>query len=447
MRRLYTLGLALYLVAQMPGFLAAGLLRGKYDLRRRLREGFLGPQLPPAAESQAVWVHACSLGEVLAARALIAGLRERLPGRRLVVSTITRTGFDIARARLSGLVDGVFYFPFDLPGAVRRALDSVRPAAVVIVETEIWPNFLAECHRRAIPVAWVNGRVSDRAFSRYRFGRPLLTPLLRAARLFVMRSEEDARRIRSMGAPEGRVVVAGNLKYDREPAAGQGKQPSAAEAARGLDALLGLSGGGPLIVAGSTTEPEEEIVLAAFELVRRHPNLSGARLLIAPRHPERFEEVAAMLEATGHRFARRSHPEPGGGAEVILLDSIGELAATYALASAVFVGGSFARRGGQSILEPAAHARSAVVGPHMENFRDVLADFAAADAVVQISEEEPQAAARLLADAWVRMLTRPEETRQMGLRAQAVLAKGSGATARTLAHLLPVLEESLSPAA
>jgi 3-deoxy-D-manno-octulosonic-acid transferase len=439
MRRLYSAGLALYLLARLPGFLFAGLIRGKHDLATRLREGFQGPQ-PLGAPGETIWVHACSLGEVLAARGLIAGLRERLPGRRVLLSTITRTGYDIARGRLGELTEGVFYFPFDLRGAVRRALEAVRPCVVIIVETEIWPNFLLECYRRGIAVVWVNGRISDGAFSRYRLAAPFLSPLLAQARLFVMRTEEDARRIQQLGAPAQRVVVAGNLKYDR----GSLERPALGETARRLDELLGLSGAGPLIVAGSTTEPEEAIVLEAFRIVRRRPRLGNARLLIAPRHPERFEAVAAMLEASGLRLARRSRPTRES--EIVLLDSIGELAGAYALADAVFVGGSFSRRGGQSILEPAAHGRAAVVGPHMENFREVLGDFKAAGAVVQIVEEDPGAASRLLAEAWTTLLERPEEAAEMGRRARAVLERNEGATARTLAQLVPIIQTACQPA-
>jgi len=443
-RYLYTAGLALYLLARLPGFIVAGLAKGKHDLPRRLRESFLGPKfsgpqgvLPPG-RGGAIWVHACSMGEVLAARTLICGLRERFPGHPIVLSTVTRTGYDIAQRSLKGCLEGLFYFPFDLPLAVRRAVAAVRPAAVVIVETEIWPNFLLECYRRGVAVAWVNGRISDRAFSRYQLAAPLLSPLLAQAKLLIMRTEEDARRIQRMGAPAERVVVAGNLKYDRDTDSGLG------EVARALAELPALAGGsGPLIVAGSTTEPEEAIVLEALRLVRRRPGLEAARLLLAPRHPERFEEVAALVRARGLSLARRSDAA-APPADVVLLDTIGELAAAYALADAVFVGGSFASRGGQSILEPAMHSRAAVVGPHMENFREVLADFKAAGATVQLSAEEPQEAARALAGAWARLLEHPEEAAEMGRRAREVLARNAGATARALDYLAPVIEAAFA---
>jgi 3-deoxy-D-manno-octulosonic-acid transferase len=442
MRRLYTLGLSLYLMARLPGFIVDG-ARGKHDLARRLREGFWGPQEaqaePGAAPGPAVWVHACSMGEVLAARPLVEGLRKRFPGQRIVLSTVTRTGFDIARARLAPLVDEIFYFPFDLPGAVRRALDHVRPRVVVIVETEIWPNFLMECYRRGVAVVWVNGRISDRAFSRYQWAASLLAPLLKQARLFVMRTEEDARRIRAMGAPPSNIVVAGNLKYDhglQGPPRGTGLGE--------LGSLLARLTGWPLIVAGSTTEPEESIVLEALKIVRKRPGLEKTALLLAPRHPERFGAVAAMIEASGLSYTRRSQPSDipiSGPVDVILLDTIGELAASYAHADAVFVGGSFARRGGQSFLEPALHARAAVVGPHMENYREALADFKAAEAILQVDEEEPTAAAAALAIAWTWLLEHPDEAREMGRRAHAVIERNSGATERTLAQLLPIIKE------
>lgn len=439
LRALYTAGLSLYLAARLPGFVAAGLRRGKYDVPRRLRESLLGPPPVRRGEPPAVWVHACSLGEVLAARPLVMGLRERFPGRRLVMSTVTRTGFDIAQGRLAGCLDALFYFPFDLPRPVGRALAAVQPGVVVIVETEIWPNFLAACYRRGAAVAWVNARVSERAFSRYRLAAPLLSPLLAQAALVVARTDEDSRRLKVMGAREERTVVAGNLKYDRD----LGEAQSQAEAAKRLAAHLALDRRpGLLIVAGSTTEPEEEVALAAFGQVKAHPRLKHARLLIAPRHPERFEAVAALLAASGLRFSRRSQPT-GEPAEVILLDSIGELASAYALADAVFVGGSLNRRGGQSVLEPAMHERAAVVGPHMDNFREVVADFAAARAIVQLGSSEPRAAAQALGAAWIRMLEHPEEARAMGQRAREVLSRNAGATGRTLGHLVPLIEERL----
>ncbi|MFH0811085.1 MAG: glycosyltransferase N-terminal domain-containing protein [Pseudomonadota bacterium] len=437
--RLYTLGLSLYLAGRMPAFLFEGLARGKHDLPRRLREGCFGPQirLKDGNGEAPVWVHACSLGEVLAAAPLLRALRQKMPRRGILLSTVTRTGYEVAVSRLVGVIDDLFYFPFDLPGSVRRALDKTRPAAVVIVETEIWPNFLGECYKRRIPVVWVNGRVSDRAFRRYQLASRLLSPLLRQARLFIMRTEEDARRIRTMGADAGQVVVGGNLKYDRRPAAAP--QPTDGQDADSLGrALAGAAEESPLLVAGSTTEPEEQIVLETFGLVRRHPGLEGTRLLIAPRHPERFERVAAMLESSGLRFRRRSQGGSGPH-DVFLLDTIGELAGAYAFADAVFVGGSFARRGGQSILEPAAHGRAAVVGPHMENFREVLADFKTAGAVIQIKDEEPWAAARRLARIWTDMLQHPDQTRQMGQRALTVLERNAGATTKTLEYLLEAL--------
>jgi len=314
---------------------------------------------------ESIWIHAVSVGEVLTARALLPQLRERYPRLRIFLSTTTITGNQVARTNVHD-VDGVFYFPLDLPGAIRRTLDRVNPDLVLIAETEIWPNFLRECRRRGIRVVMVNGRISDRSLPRYRVVRRWLKRVLDDYTLLGMQTEADRERIESIGADGRKVEVFGNLKYDALDV--QHTLPP--------DVSAMLSSLHPLWIAASTMPGEDELILEAFAEVRkRHPDLT---LLIAPRHPDRFDAVERTIRDRGFSCTRRTRLERG--AEVLLLDSVGELASTFRHASVVFVGGSLVPRGGHNILEPAAFSKPVVFGPHMENFREIRDLFIGADA-------------------------------------------------------------------
>ena len=320
---------------------------------------------------------------------------------------------------------------------MRRALGHIRPSAVLVMETELWPRFFRECRRRGTPVALVNGRISEKSFGRYRLVRFFIRRVLADLTLAVMQTEEDAARIRELGVEPGRVRVAGNVKFDAE---GAGEMPLTAE----LRERFGLGGDRPLVLAASTHAPEERAVLEAFKQLKGQ---EGARLLLAPRHPERFAEVASLLEASGLRWARRSSEplESDKTRDVILLDSIGELRAAYPLAEVVFVGGSVAPVGGHNVLEPAQAARCVVTGAHTSNFTSVVGAMAERGALVQLpalSEEEAPAA---LADALGELLADPEARRRMGERALAVLAENRGATARTIEMLKPILQSRPGP--
>jgi 3-deoxy-D-manno-octulosonic-acid transferase len=301
---------------------------------------------------------------------------------------------------------------------------------VCLVETEIWPNFLAACRRRSIPVVLANGRISDRSFRSYRRAGWLLARVLDDVRLFLMQSPADSERIRALGARAERVAVAGNLKYDVDRAASEARLAPKRVA---LAEALGLPDRRPLIVAGSTAEGEEAILAECLALVRARAGLESARLLVAPRHPERFDEAARVLERAGLSVARRSRPGDAAGADCLLLDSIGELAAVYEFADVVFVGGSLVPRGGHNVLEPALYARPIVVGPHTENFRQIVEDFKAAGALAQLPPAAAGAgAAAPLADAFAELLADAERAREMGARGLAVLEANRGATARVV---------------
>jgi 3-deoxy-D-manno-octulosonic-acid transferase len=397
-------------------------------LRHRKYLGSLGERLGAVgvepSDRPTLWVHAVSVGETLAVEPFVRAAVEAMPGWRVVVSTTTATGQRVARERFASL--DVCYFPLDLPGAVDRALDRVRPSLVCLVETEIWPNFLAASRRRGIAVALVNGRLSDRSFRGYSRVRRLLAPVLRDVALFLMQTRADAERVRRLGAPPERVVVTGNLKYDVDREALEARlAPRRAE----VDAAFGLPDPRPLAVAGSTAAGEEEMLAEALETLRRRPGLGRTRVLVAPRHPERFDEAERAFAGRGFRVARRSRPEGARDADVLLLDTIGELAAVYAHADAVLVGGSLVARGGHNILEPALYAKPVVVGPHTENFRQIVSDFTDAGAVVRLPIG---AGAEALAEALARLLGDPDEARRIGERGLAVIEANRGATARTL---------------
>jgi 3-deoxy-D-manno-octulosonic-acid transferase len=406
---LYSAVTAALFVLAAPLFLWKGRRSGKYV--RTFRQRMNGPESLAGADS--IWVHAVSVGEVLAARPLIDRLKERFPSRPLFVSTTTVTGNEVAR-KAAARADGLFFAPFDWPRPVRRTLAALKPRLLVLVETEIWPNLIHEARRQGVRIAVVNGRISPRSYRRYSWVRALLARVLRDVDLFLMQSDAHSDRIRAIGAPAERVLTMGNLKYDISQVALSEK----------LSRLI-PGAGGPLFVAGSTAAGEETAVLAAFGVLReRFPE---SRLLIAPRHADRFDEVVRLVEASGRRAVRRSTLGAAwNGEDVLVLDSLGELAAIYSLATVVFVGGSLVPLGGHNVLEAAIHGKAVVVGPHMENFQEIADLFGAEGALVQVAQatDLPAAIVALVAD----------DTRRthMGEAARALVERHRGALDRTV---------------
>jgi len=356
MYALYSVLLRLGLLAYMPAFLARRRRAGYgHDLAQRF--GRLGDGLPTEPRC---WVHAVSVGESAAAVPLVEAIHRRWPELGIVVSTITPTGARIVADRLAGTAVHR-YFPLDLPGPVRRALEAARPRFFIAIETELWPNFLRALARRRIPSMIANGRISDRSFRRYLRVRWLMRRVLADISVFAMQSEEDARRIVALGAPPSRVVVTGNLKSDLVPEA---EPADAAWRER-----LGLDATDRLWIAGSTHRGEEAIVLDAF--LRARARCPGLSLLVAPRHPERAAEVEDLIRERGLTPARRSRlPAGRAPGAVVILDTVGELAALYGLAEVVFVGGSLVPIGGHNVLEPAMRGKPVLYGPHTSNFRE-----------------------------------------------------------------------------
>ena len=428
---LYSILLGIGVIALLPRFLLDAARHGKYAAGLGERAGSL-PRFD-AGGRPVIWLHCVSVGEAQAARPLARALLDEYPGHALVVSTTTLTGQRVAREAFAGQAARVFYFPFDWAWSVRRALRALSPSVVLMMETELWPRFFRECRRRGVSVALVNGRISEKSFGRYRAIRPFIRRVLSDLSLAAVQTQADADRLSALGLPPGRLRVTGNVKFDIEETAAR---PLTEELRR----RFRIDRGRPLVVAASTHEPEEGLLLEAFQ--RLDSEAKRPRLLVAPRHPERFAAVASWVEASGLSWARRTDGprESDKGCDVILLDSIGELRAVYRLAEVVFVGGSVAPVGGHNVLEPALDARAVVTGPHTSNFKSVIAALLERDAVVQLPHTKNQeAAASELSRALRELLDDEVRRRRTGESARAALEENRGATARTLELLAPLL--------
>jgi 3-deoxy-D-manno-octulosonic-acid transferase len=438
---LYSFLLTLGVIALLPRFVTDAIRNGKYVAGWRERLGRL-PDIK-TTNRPLIWLHCVSVGEAQAARPLARAVIKEFPSYKLLVSTTTLTGQRIARDVFRDDAAAVIYFPFDWAWTVRRALKKVDPSAVLIMETELWPNFLRECRRRHTSVAIVNGRLSERSFRRYQFIRGFTKRIVNDLDLALMQSEADAERMRALGIRPERVFVSGNLKFD----VGEDSNERALTAT--LRERFGIDAERQLIVAASTHAPEEKIFLEAFKQLRSVAGRDKVRLLIAPRHPERFAEVATLLDASGFTWSRRSAEASATDStcDVILLDSIGELRAVYPLATVVFVGGSLAPTGGHNILEPAAAGACTVTGAHTFNFKTVVADFLEADALVQLPELSEADAPFELSSVLEKLLADDERRRAIAENARAALEKNRGATARTIKLLSPILAATSNQAA
>jgi 3-deoxy-D-manno-octulosonic-acid transferase len=433
MHFLYSLLTALGLLLLSPYFLVKGLRQGKYlhNLGERLGR-VPDPVRAAAGRGPTLWLHAVSVGEVLAAVPLARRLQESFPEYPLVVSTTTVTGQRVARERMS-FADAVFYFPLDWAWCVRRVLRAVRPAAVIVVETEIWPNFLRVARHARVPVIFVNGRLSERSYARLRRFRGWTSGFLREvlgnAERFLMQSEGDARRLVELGAREERVEVTGNVKYDMQP-------PESGPLVTWLEEQIERQERWPVVVAGSVLAEEEGEVLAAFDLVQR--KWRRALLVLAPRRLEQFDAAARNVAQDGWNVVRRSRLQPGEAldesADVLLLDTLGELAGVYWLADVTFVGGSLVHAGGHNILEPAWFGKAPVFGPSMENFRDIATDFLEALAGVQVWDGAQ------LGETWVELVANEERRDRMGRAARELVERNRGATERSLGRIAEVLQ-------
>jgi len=417
----YSLLLSLGLLVLIPHFLFQALAHGKYidGLRQRLGS------IPPLKGKPVIWLHCVSVGETQAARPLALRLKEQFPHHALVISTITRTGQNLAREVFRTQAESVFYFPFDWRWSVRRAIKAINPDLVLIMETELWPNFLRECKTRQIPVALVNGRISRQSFRRYKLITPFLRRVLSSLNMAVMQSEMDSDRLGVLGMPQDRLFTAGNLKFDAEVAGTSGNKTEEIRTRFGLNTVA------PLILAASTHAPEEEIILESFKRLRK---TRPVRLMIAPRHPERFKEVASLIQQSELSWSRRTVPPDvnDNNAAVILLDTIGELPATYELAEIVFVGGSVVDKGGHNVLEPAAAGVAVVTGAHTHNFHAIVMLMLEAGAIVQFPPHDTATASDEITQVLERLLSNPAERAELGRRAKQLVTDNRGAADRTM---------------
>ena len=423
---LYSFLLTLGFILLLPRFL----FQEKYQaglLRERLGN------LPDfqANEKPLMWLHCVSVGETNAARPLVKELKENFPEYRLVVSTTTKTGQDLAKKVFANEAELVFYFPFDWKFTVRRVLNKIKPNVVLIMETEIWFNFVREARKSGAKVFVVNGRLSEKSFTRYSLIPKTMRRVLHYVNLALMHNRADAERLVGLGMRRAKIKVTGNIKFD------QTFDGSETLLTGEFRTRFAVSEDAPLIVAASTHAPEEKWILQALEEMRKNSKENKPRLLIAPRHPERFAEVEELIRTSGFDSVRRSATESSGDktAEVILLDSIGELRAVYPLARIVFVGGSLIPHGGQNILEPAMNERAIVTGFYTMNFAEIVKEFATRDALVQLpklaEEEIPDALARVFSQ----LLQDAARRGQLAKNAFGVMQSNRGATAKTIEYI------------
>ena len=398
--------------------------RGRKELAGwRERLGLLPPSFRQNAQG-ALWIHAVSVGETLAVAGLVKELQRRYPGRKIFLSSVTAAGREAGQQKLPGIA-GQFYLPFDWAWAVRRVLEQIRPSVLLIVETELWPNLLKTAKEFGCRTLLVNARVSDRSFPGYRMIRPFMRRVLENISRICTQTATDAERFRTLGAAPECVVFTGNLKFD-------GRPPEFGSFGRKVRDVLVDANRSPVFVAGSTMRGEEPLVLQAWEAIRqKHPR---AFMILAPRHPARFEEVAELLQAQQRSYIRRTiiplddaelHLQLAS-TEILLLDTIGELAEIFGVADVVFVGGSLVPTGGHNVVEPAFWGKPVIFGPHMNNFRDVASLFLRADAALQVADADG------LAEAALRLLDDPAEARRMGEQAKGVVSEQAGAVLRIL---------------
>ncbi|MEI6512525.1 MAG: 3-deoxy-D-manno-octulosonic acid transferase [bacterium] len=420
MRFLYTLLLRLSAPFWLIHTARSAYRRGTSGPRWKERFGYL--PFKPDPERKRIWIHAVSVGEVMVVAPVIRALKQRLPGYEVIVSTTTTTGQATAQQSLQGIADYIVFMPFDLPGACRRAFQRATPQVVVIAETELWLNFLAEAKRAKASTLIINGRISDRSFNRARKFSFFYKILLRYVDTFLMQSEVDAERIKTLGADPLRVTVSGNTKFD------QAVDTLDADPVQ-LRKDLHLPSSAPVIVVGSTRaakdgEPvEEELVLDAFDKIRQA--IPEVCLILAPRHLERTDVVERLMQEHGLDVIRRTKlTETHGEARYIVLDTFGELAKIYAIASVAVVGGGFAPLGGQNIFQPLAHGVPTFFGPHMHNFRDIaaLANTAGIGFNVTNSDE--------LANGILSILNDPARRKQINQDARVLISKNKGVSQR-----------------
>ncbi len=431
---IYSLLITIGYLLLLPRFLFDWLRKGKYAAGIRQRLGYL-PEFEQN-EKPVLWIHCVSVGETQAARPLVSEILKNFPEYRVVVSTTTNTGQKLAQEIFASEAELIFYFPLDWKFTVRRALQKIKPTVVLLMETELWFNFLREAHRSGAKIAVVNGRLSEKSFNRYRRIGKFMQWVLHYVDLALMQDNRDAKRIAGLGIRAGKIKVTGNIKYDLQ------FDEAESELTKLFRRRFALTENAPLIVAASTHAPEEAWVLEAFKTVWKNSEGNLPRLLIAPRHPERFAEVEKSVRDSGFDWAKRSEKASARDktAEVILLDSIGELRAAFPLAEIVFVGGSLIPRGGQSVLEPAIARKAIITGFYTTNFEAVMKEFLEQEAIVQLPKLDGEQVSENLAESILILLKDAELRQTLADNAYDVMRRNRGASRKTVEYLRPLLE-------
>ncbi len=429
----YSLLLTLGLIVLIPRFLIQALVNGKYlpNLRQRLG---LVPQ-PPESHLTTIWLHCVSVGETQAARPLVRELRKSFPNHQLVVSTVTITGQALAREVFKQEAVQVIYFPFDWNWCVGRALNAIKPDLVLMMETELWPNFLRRCGKARIPVALVNGRISRKSFRGYNLVKFFVSRILNNVSMAVMQTEADAKRIRALGMDRSKIAVGGNVKFDANPTAQSSMQTQY------VRERFRFQSTAPLILAASTHATEERIIVDCFTRLKQQRE-EQLRLAIAPRHPERFDEVANILEKSDLSWVRRSNPVSphDTSADVVLIDTIGDLPSFYPLAAIAFVGGSLVPKGGHNVLEPAACGTAIVTGAHTDNFEAIVQLLEESDGIVRLPPLPYADLTDALCYLFDSLLTDPKRRDKLGNNAKRLVESNRGAAARTMEFITPLLQ-------
>lgn len=430
MHLLYNLLALVLVVLAAPVFLYRLIREAGFGERLKQSFGWLPPEtVAKVANKNAIWLHAASVGEIVATSPMVKEIKKEMPDSVVVISVVTASGYDMAK-RIIPEADGVIFFPLDLPWLSCHVVKKIAPQAFLLVETELWPNFLKASRKSGIPVMMVNGRIGDKSFGNYRYLGSVLQDMLQTVVKFCMQSSIDAQYIIKLGADPQRVMVTGNTKYD------QTYTDVSEDEQKLLISQYGFAGQGPIMIAGSTHKGEEESLFASFGKIRnRFPQ---ACLVIAPRDIQRADELVSMAAASGHRAVKRSklEKENAGGHNTVILDTIGELGRVYSIADVVFVGGSLIPQGGHNILEPAAHGKPIVVGPHMFNFKDIYALLS--DRKACITAKDPA----LLTDKLLAVLENKELSETMSKNARAIIEENRGAAHKNTLQLKQLLEKA-----
>jgi 3-deoxy-D-manno-octulosonic-acid transferase len=425
---LYDIVLALAAPLLLPYYMFRLIRRGKFRRGIGERLGRVSGDVSQFSAGGAIWVHAVSVGETVAVKPLLAALKSRYPARKIVLTSVTETGRRVGEA-LKG-VDRCIYFPFDFSFAVRRVLRTIRPSLIIVVETEIWPNFLRYANKEGIPVVLANGRISDKSLGGYRRFSWFFRVVLDNVAALCMQTEEDAHRIIAIGAPPSRVHVACNLKYDIPV------NPASDERKNALREVYRVPHGVEILTAGSTHQGEEEMVLSVYKLL-----IAEGRelfLVLAPRHPERAAEVSDLMERLGIPYARRSslseNSVPFRAGDVLLVDTVGELMGLYSISDLVFVGGSLVPVGGHNILEPASLGVTVLFGPHMKNFREIASRVLLCGGGVQVDDVS------MLGDVLRELLDSPSKRASLGNNGMQLLKENRGSTERHMEVISALLD-------